>query len=199
VASVTVADRHVQNFGEVFTRRWVADVLLDLTDYTPERDLGSLRLLEPSSGSGAFLGPAVDRLIASANARGRELDSLSDAIRAYDLQPEHVAASRALCRRLLAGAGLPDEIATNLAETWIQCADFLLPSEVEARAYDIAIGNPPYIRYDDLPSNLVAEYRSLEGEHFRGQSSKRNDCLRGENRLWVRRAGSSPLSLRPRL
>jgi adenine-specific DNA-methyltransferase len=158
---VTVADRHVQNFGEVFTRRWVADVLLDLTDYTPERDLGSLRLLEPSSGSGAFLGPAVGRLIASANARGRELGSLSDAIRAYDLQPEHVAASRALCRRLLAGAGLPDEIATNLAETWIQCADFLLPSEVEARAYDIAIGNPPYIRYDDLPSNLVAEYRSL--------------------------------------
>ncbi len=53
----------VANYGEVFTRRWVVDVLLDLTGYTADRDLGALRLLEPSCGSGAFLGPVVERLI----------------------------------------------------------------------------------------------------------------------------------------
>jgi adenine-specific DNA-methyltransferase len=42
---------------EVFTRRWVVEVLLNLTGYTVDRDLGSLHLVEPSCGSGAFLGP----------------------------------------------------------------------------------------------------------------------------------------------
>ena len=41
-------------------------VLLDLIGYTADRDLGTLHLLEPSCGSGAFLGPAVERLIKSA-------------------------------------------------------------------------------------------------------------------------------------
>jgi hypothetical protein len=44
----------------------VVEVLLDLTGHTADRDLGSLHLVEPSCGSGAFLGPGVERLIASA-------------------------------------------------------------------------------------------------------------------------------------
>jgi hypothetical protein len=36
--TLTAADE-VQNYGEVFTRRWVVDVLLDLTGYTIDRDL----------------------------------------------------------------------------------------------------------------------------------------------------------------
>ena len=73
---VTSTAPAAQNYGEVFTRRWVVDVLLDLTGYTADRDLGALRLLEPSCGSGAFLGPAVQRLIASAAAHGRDLATL---------------------------------------------------------------------------------------------------------------------------
>jgi hypothetical protein len=38
----------------------------------------------------------------------------------------------------------------------------------------------------------------VEGDHFRRQSSKWNDCLQGENQLWVQRVGSSHLSLSPR-
>ncbi|MGH3954662.1 MAG: Eco57I restriction-modification methylase domain-containing protein [Mycobacterium sp.] len=155
------APNEIQTFGEVFTRRWVVDVLLDLTDYTIERDLGSLRFLEPSCGSGAFLGPAVERLIASAIARGHELSSLQTAIRAYDLQPEHVESSRALCRNLLSAAGATTRVATNLAKTWVQPADFLLLQNATESSYDVVAGNPPYIRYDDLPSELAAKYRRL--------------------------------------
>ena len=57
-------------FGEVFTRRWVVDLILDLVGYTPDRDLASMVLVEPSCGSGAFLGPVVERLIESARAHG---------------------------------------------------------------------------------------------------------------------------------
>jgi adenine-specific DNA-methyltransferase len=156
---VTVAAPSGQNYGEVFTRRWVVEVLLDLTGYTADRDLGTLHLLEPSCGSGAFLGPAVERLIKSAQSQGRDLPSLGGAISAYDLQAEHAEASRALCRDLLITAGVPGPAAGELARQWVARADFLLP-EADASAADVVIGNPPYVRYDDLPDDLAARYRS---------------------------------------
>ena len=54
---------HGAAYGEVFTRRWVVESLLDLTGYTTDKDLGVLRLLVPSCGSGALLGLFVERLI----------------------------------------------------------------------------------------------------------------------------------------
>ncbi|MET8996087.1 Eco57I restriction-modification methylase domain-containing protein [Amycolatopsis sp. Hca4] len=146
------------NYGEIFTRRWVVDVLLDITGYTADRDLGALHLLEPSCGSGAFLGPAVERLISSARSQGRDLALLGDAVRAYDLQSEHVKTARRVCHDLLAAAGLPGDIAITLAKTWVRHQDFLLPG-VDGLPADVAIGNPPYIRYDDLDADTATEYR----------------------------------------
>lgn len=146
------------NHGEVFTRRWVVALLLDLSGYTADRDLGGLRLLEPSCGPGAFLGPAVERLIESARVHGRDLALLGDAVRAYDLQAGHVDLARGLCRDLLTGAGVSEGVARTLAERWVRQANFLL-SEVEDQLANVIVGNPPYIRYDDLPDGLAAQYR----------------------------------------
>jgi adenine-specific DNA-methyltransferase len=166
---VTLPASDVQNHGEVFTRRWVVEVLLDLTGYTVDRDLGQVHLLEPSCGSGAFLGPIIERLIASARRHGQNLASLGDAIRAYDLQAEHVHTCRSLCRDLLTAAGESDSVATELAGCWVRHADFLLTGqlgevedhpEIEERLADVVIGNPPYIRYDDLADDIVALYRN---------------------------------------
>jgi adenine-specific DNA-methyltransferase len=156
---VTVAERG-QNYGEVFTRRWVVEVLLDLSGYSTDRDLGVLHLVEPSCGSGAFLGPVVERLIESAQRHERDFASLGAAIRAYDLQVEHVEASRELCHDLLVVAGAPASTAEALAQKWVSHADFLLADMVD-RTADVVIGNPPYIRYDDLPDELASQYRSM--------------------------------------
>ena len=51
------------DYGEVFTRRWVVELILDLVGYTPDRDLGRQVLVEPSCGTGAFLVPVAERLI----------------------------------------------------------------------------------------------------------------------------------------
>lgn len=147
-----------QNYGEVFTRRWVVEALLDLTDYTSDRDLGALCLLEPSCGSGAFLGPAVERLLESAQDHGRNLATLGAAIRAYDLQPGHVKAARSLCRDLLTSAGVRVAVAEDLVAQWVSHKDFLL-TELDDRDVDVVIGNPPYIRYDDLPEAVAVAYR----------------------------------------
>src|SRR5262249_30220119 len=87
-----------------------------------------------------------------------DLASLGDAIRAYDLQVEHVEVCRTLCRSLLITAGTPVSAADALAEEWVRHADFLL-SEADDGAADVVIGNPPYIRYDDLADDSAARYR----------------------------------------
>jgi hypothetical protein len=142
----------------------VVDVLLDLTGYTGDRDLAALRLIEPSCGSGAFLGPAVERLIASATARGRDFATLGDSICSFDLQAEHVEASRKVCRNLLMGAGASKQVAVHLADQWVRQDDFLMSgigllSGSDVEPADVIIGNPPYIRYDDLSEAAAAEYR----------------------------------------
>jgi adenine-specific DNA-methyltransferase len=156
---VTSADPTTQSYGAVFTRRWVVDVLLDLTGYKDDRDLGGMHLLEPSCGSGAFLGPAVERLIASARRYGQDLAALSDAVRAYDLQAEHVHDCRMLCRDLLIAAGASVSVASALAARWVRHADFL-SSDIEDHLADVVVGNPPYIRYDDLAPDIATVYRS---------------------------------------
>jgi hypothetical protein len=60
-----------QDGGEVFTRQWVVDTLLDLTGYTADRDLGVLSLVRSVLGSGSFLLRAAERLLESARLRGR--------------------------------------------------------------------------------------------------------------------------------
>jgi hypothetical protein len=42
-------DELAGEYGEVFTRRWVVDLILDLSGYTADRDLAGLVALEPEA------------------------------------------------------------------------------------------------------------------------------------------------------
>ena len=48
--------------GEVFTRRWVVEMILDAAGYRADADLGGMTIVEPACGRGAFLLPIVERL-----------------------------------------------------------------------------------------------------------------------------------------
>lgn len=148
------------DYGEVFTRRWVVELILDLVAYTPDRDLASLVLVEPSCGSGAFLGPIVDRLIASATRHGRDLSSLDGAIRAFDLLDANAELARkGICHRLHE-AGAAQEDAEALARCWVKTSDFLLRDQEPAGA-DFVVGNPPYIRLESVAPRVMDAYRRL--------------------------------------
>lgn len=166
VMSAITSHETPQNYGEVFTRRWVVDTLLDLTGYTVDRDLGALLAVEPSAGSGAFLVPMIERLIVSAALHGRELRTLGGAIRAWELQPVNVVALRLVVCRQLTEAGASEPDAQRLTREWIIEGDFLLPPggdlltfDVDPVEADVVVGNPPYIRFDDLSDAMASEYR----------------------------------------
>ncbi len=148
----------VQTLGEVFTRRWVVDLILDLIGYTAERDLTEMLAVEPACGTGAFLGPMVERLVRSARTHGRDLSEHLRAVRAFDLQPENVERARKLVASELAGAGVSQRRAERLANVWVQQADFLLDVAEDMTA-DFVIGNPPYIRLEDVPAGRTDAYR----------------------------------------
>jgi len=73
VYRIDEADEH----GEVFTRRWIVELIFDLAGFTVDRDLGNLAAVEPSCGTGAFLVPMTERLIASCNLHDRPLTTLA--------------------------------------------------------------------------------------------------------------------------
>jgi hypothetical protein len=148
------------NYGEVFTRRWVVEMILDLCGYTTDQDLAGMVLVDPACGDGAFVLPVLDRLIESCASHGRPLAEISTAVRAFDLQSRHVSSLRALASERLVAAGLESDRARSVAEAWIGHADFLRTWH-EPDSADFVVGNPPYIRPEDLPPALLAEYRAV--------------------------------------
>ncbi len=147
-------------YGEVFTRSWVVDLILDLCDYRPDRDLTRLRVVEPAVGTGAFLGPLLSRLLAAKAKYAVDLPwpDLGDCIRAWDLQAAHVATSKRKVLCQLAMAGCPEADALTLANRWLHQGDFLLVGHEQGA--DLVVGNPPYIRIEDLPQELLSVYRA---------------------------------------
>ena len=148
------------DYGEVFTRRWVVDLILDLVGFTSDHDLGGRVLVEPSCGTGAFLVPVVERLIASSLDHDRDLRDLGPALRAFELLDANAARARKAVVELLTSQGLTHEKAEALTDEWITTGDFLLHPHGSANA-DYVVGNPPYIRLESISRRTMDAYRRI--------------------------------------
>ena len=144
--------------GEVFTRRWVVELILDLAGFTASRDLCMYRAVEPSCGAGAFLVPMVERLVESCQRHQRPLTDLRGALRAFDLLPANAELAQKAVSKALVDAGLDHTVAESIAADCVQCGDFLLSDHAEGSA-DFVLGNPPYIRLESVPSTRREAYR----------------------------------------
>ena len=133
----------------MFTRRWMVDLILDLVGYTAgEGPRSSQRLVEPSCGTGAFLVPIVERLIASCREHGRPTSSLGDASERSTCSTSNASEPERRSRRL-EEAGLDQATADAVAESWVTTGDFLL-TDHEPRSVAYVVGNPPYIRLENV-------------------------------------------------
>lgn len=148
------------DYGEVFTRRWVVELILDLVGYTVDRDLGRQVIVEPSCGTGAFLVPVAERLIESAVTHGHDLRSLGPAIRAFDLLEANAQRARKAAAQLLVDHGLDADDAEAMAGEWVTTDDFLLHGHESAFA-DYVVGNPPYIRLENVSRRTMEAYRRI--------------------------------------
>jgi len=143
--------------GDVFTASPVVCHMLDLLGYSPDRDLSFISILEPSCGEGAFLIEIVRRLRQSSiNFRFDFQTAFEQNVFGYDIDPIKIEC----CIENLTKEGI------NINEnTHIFCADILL---CNISKFDIIVGNPPYIRYEQIPENKLTLYKSIfETFHYR--------------------------------
>lgn len=144
--------------GVVYTKRWVVELLLDLAGYTPEANLASRVAVEPAAGEGAFLGPMIERLVDSCRRFKRPISECTEAIIAYELDEASAHRGRNVTIELLTRSGLRHEAAERLANAWVRTGDYLFDATaVEA---EFVIGNPPYVRLEEIPEHIAALYRN---------------------------------------
>lgn len=146
--------------GAIFTRKVVAEFILDLVGYTEDQELHKLSLLEPSFGNGEFLLPAIERLLsahARARSAGQAKTSIKHCIRAVELHEETYALTRDKVIAMLRGAEFSQKSAIEIADAWLIHEDFLL-AEIP-HDFDFVVGNPPYVRQELIPPALLDEYR----------------------------------------
>jgi hypothetical protein len=153
-----------ESVGAVFTRPEIVELILDLAGYS----VGNARLaehpvLEPSCGDGAFVTPIVSRLLESEHSIHGHVPwddpVLGRALRATDISALAVGRVRTSVLAQLVCAGCPGERAAELVEQWFTRTDFLLHDwEV---TFDFVLGNPPYVRIEDIPREVLSEYRAL--------------------------------------
>lgn len=144
--------------GEVFTRPEVVDYMLDgVRQCGKFKSLVGLRVLEPSCGDGAFVLPLIETwLVEKPDFDSTDADSF---LRACDISTGNIEKLRGAVRTRLVAAGCAGGRADVLLSRWFVCSDFLLHEFKEK--FDIVIGNPPYIRFDDISTAKQKEYRAL--------------------------------------
>jgi SAM-dependent methyltransferase len=164
--------RHL--LGEYYTPDWLADHMLDLVRFTGAPDQ---RMLDPACGSGTFLLRAIRRILATGQqeppaerlpteeACQKVWHRVGRQVVGFDLNPLAVMAAVANCRMALAAAvgspadqGLSIERRDTVLESDRQAANARPPHDQPRQTpaddwFDCVAGNPPWIAWDNLPSD----------------------------------------------
>jgi len=100
----------------------------------------------------------IERLVESCGNLGRSLSECEHSLIAYELDETSAARARAVAQTILMNRGAKHTLAKQLAEAWVVNRDYLLaPNSTRA---DFIIGNPPYIRLEEIPEETATVYRN---------------------------------------
>lgn len=145
-----------KDLGQVFTPRWVVEDILDRVGYSGPQILNRT-LLEPSSGEGAFLIVAAERLIAeAANAQLTPMGTaelLHAQIHGVEYDQEVLDVSLQRLDALAQQHGLPPVNWNIHHQDALQYEHF--------GEYDYVVGNPPYIRVHNMSVEMREQVKKF--------------------------------------
>jgi adenine-specific DNA-methyltransferase len=145
--------------GAIYTKPWVVELMLDLAGYSQDANLVDACAVEPAAGDGAFLVPMARRLVAACNQQQRPIRDCCPSLRAFELDEASAAQARTRLTACLLAEGIPRADVAALVQCWVRTANYLLDAPQLPPA-DFVIGNPPYIRLEDMDDTLAAIYRA---------------------------------------
>jgi len=143
----------------VFTKPWAVDLILDLAGYDSAKRLFEQVALEPSAGDGAFIRAMVRRLVESCRQHKESLSRAEEALRAFEIDPVTAANAVNAVEAELISLGVSGTTAARLARSWVRCEDFL-DASLGFPVADYVVGNPPYVRLEEIPPAKAALYRN---------------------------------------
>ena len=149
---------NIEKKGVVYTKPWVVELILDLAGYTEDKHLPDLLAVEPAAGEGAFLVAMAMRLIGSCRRQGRSVADCMEALMAFELEEPSAQQARTTLVSALLEIGIDEHTAGEFAQHWIRTGDYLFES-LHLPPADWVIGNPPYVRLEDIPEEVAALYR----------------------------------------
>lgn len=140
------------NHGVVITKAAVVDSMLDRVGYNPDTDLSNIKVVEPAAGDGAFAIPILDRLYRSSIRFGFSFQKALANVVLFEIDAEMASyLTDAVSEWLIAHS-------EALPEGMIRQEDFLLSN---AGKCDLVVGNPPYVRHENIPEEMKRSYRSV--------------------------------------
>lgn len=149
----------LESRGVVYTKRWVVELLLDLAGYTSRVNLVDAVAVEPAAGDGAFLCLMIERLADSCRQLRRPITDCRNSLIAYELDEASAECTRFRAAKVLTEQGVEPQTADSLAQAWVHAGDYLCDSM--GASADFVIGNPPYVRLEDIPAETARHYRRV--------------------------------------
>ena len=144
--------------------------MLDQIGWHGDNNLSASRLLEPAAGNGQFIVAAARRLLSSYRRHGIPTTkrTLSESIAAFELHPQTASVARSRVIITLRECGVDQSTARACSSAWINQKDFLL-APPPTQLFTHVVGNPPYLRWSKVPSNLRLTYeKALTREIAKG-------------------------------
>ena len=93
---------------------------------------------------------------------GHPIQSCGEALLLYEVDAEAAERLRTAVIARLRGAEICVEDARRLAASWVRCGDYLLDAP-QLPGADLVVGNPPYIRLEDVSMERMAWYPTMRG------------------------------------
>lgn len=141
-----------KDLGQVFTPKWVVELILDKIKYTSSNsNIVRQTILEPSFGNGAFFYPLFDRFIEASCSVGKTPQEIAAAIDEYfwgiEYDTELYRKTISEMKAYLLIKGIEGVTFPNLYN-----ADAL--TFITDKKFDYILGNPPYIRIHNMDPQL---------------------------------------------
>ncbi|MCX6237173.1 MAG: Eco57I restriction-modification methylase domain-containing protein [Bacteroidia bacterium] len=138
--------------GVVLTRECVVEAMLNFVGYLPSKDLCNIKIIEPSSGDGAFALHIIKRLHQSSILHAFDFEKALENIKLYEIDEHSITRLTANVSALL------KEYDVTIPLSMIMLGDFLT---LDIPCCDVVIGNPPYVRHENIPDSKKEVYRKL--------------------------------------
>lgn len=139
----------------VYTNKDTVSFMLDQIDYKAENDLSSISILDPCSWDWVFLITCLGRLLKSSQKYNFSFtNAFIKNFYAVEIDECKLQELQNNIEKFLK----KEKIIIDNFDAILGSGDFLMKN-IE-RKFDIVIGNPPYIRYDNIPDEMREKYKT---------------------------------------